>query len=106
MKGARHEDGPPPILELALDQLQLLGRPWALLQRLVPPRSGIGLQRPVGLPLPKINVALLFPMQEPRFFRRRILMPFRRELDSHGIVLHRVGILLSRNRIRLTGYGR
>src|SRR2546427_3598985 len=45
-------------------------------------------------------------MQEARFFRRRILLPLRRELNSYRIIVHRVGILLRRNRIRLTGYRR
>src|SRR2546427_12885194 len=64
MQGALHQNGPPPLLELTLDQLQLLGHPWALFQRLVPPSARVGFQRSIGLPLPEIDVAPLLPMQE------------------------------------------
>src|SRR5207245_8008215 len=75
-------------------------------RRLCPPRSSIAIQPPDGLPLPIITFALPSPMQEARFFMWRVLLPFRCKLDSHGVAVHRVGILLSRNRIRLTGYRR
>src|SRR5713226_5076428 len=44
LEGSLHEDGPPPLFELTLDQFQVPGGPHTVIERLVPAGAGIGRQ--------------------------------------------------------------
>src|SRR2546428_905305 len=46
----------------------------------------------------------LFPYTT--LFRSRILLPLRRELDGYCIIVHRIGILLRRDRVGLASHRR